>query len=283
MLLPLAVAQPPRSLPTAGALGSLLALALLGTALAQLVLFRVIQLFGARKLSLVTYLIPAFALAYGALILDESITPAALGGLALILIGVALALGSGALRADGVRSRLRHRRREHLAQACRSRGCRLSGCARHPRGGGAVSRRLATAVGDGAAGRDRALGDGAGGVRRLRDRGRRHPCGNDVVRTDEPALAHRRPQWSRPRPAVSGPGIAREATHLVQRHLLDDLGFHRLQLEVYAFNERALAHAERCGFTREGVRRKAYWREGEWTDGVLFGLVEEDLDEAGSS
>ena len=71
----------------------------MGTALAQLVLFRVIQLFGARKLSLVTYLIPAFALAYGALILDESITPAALGGLALILIGVALALGSGALRA----------------------------------------------------------------------------------------------------------------------------------------------------------------------------------------
>jgi drug/metabolite transporter (DMT)-like permease len=99
MLLPLAIAQPPRSLPTAGALGSLLALALLGTALAQLILFRVIQLFGARKLSLVTYLIPAFALAYGALILDESITPAALGGLALILIGVALALGSGALRA----------------------------------------------------------------------------------------------------------------------------------------------------------------------------------------
>ncbi len=84
-------------------------------------------------------------------------------------------------------------------------------------------------------------------------------------------------------PPFRGRGIAREATHLVQRHLLDDLGFHRLQLEVYAFNERALAHAERCGFTREGVRRKAYWREGEWTDGVLFGLVEEDLDEAGSS
>jgi hypothetical protein len=25
------------------------------------------------------------------------------------------------------------------------------------------------------------------------------------------------------------------------------------------------------------VRRKAYWREGRWVDGVLFGLVEEDL------
>jgi aminoglycoside 6'-N-acetyltransferase len=78
-------------------------------------------------------------------------------------------------------------------------------------------------------------------------------------------------------PPVRGRGIAREATRLVQRHLMDDLGFHRLQLEVYAFNKRALAHAERCGFTREGVRRKAYWREGTWVDGVLFGLVAEDL------
>ena len=36
------------------------------------------------------------------------------------------------------------------------------------------------------------------------------------------------------------------------------LGFHRLQMEVYGFNERALGHAERSGWTREGVRRKAY-------------------------
>jgi RimJ/RimL family protein N-acetyltransferase len=48
-------------------------------------------------------------------------------------------------------------------------------------------------------------------------------------------------------------------------------------MEVYGFNERALRHAERAGWVREGVRRKAYWRNGEWVDGVLFGLVEEDL------
>jgi hypothetical protein len=26
------------------------------------------------------------------------------------------------------------------------------------------------------------------------------------------------------------------------------------------------------------VKRKAYWRRGEWVDGVLFGLVPEDLE-----
>jgi drug/metabolite transporter (DMT)-like permease len=96
ILLPLAILDPPSSLPTAGAIGSLLLLALLGTALAQLLLFRVVRLFGARRLSLVTYLLPGFALVYGALILDERVNGSALIGLALILLGVAL--GSGSLR-----------------------------------------------------------------------------------------------------------------------------------------------------------------------------------------
>jgi RimJ/RimL family protein N-acetyltransferase len=79
-------------------------------------------------------------------------------------------------------------------------------------------------------------------------------------------------------PAFRGRRFADGAARLLQRHLFHDLGFHRLQLEIYGFNERAMAHAERAGFVREGVRRKAYWRHGAWTDGVLFGLVREDLD-----
>jgi aminoglycoside 6'-N-acetyltransferase len=78
-------------------------------------------------------------------------------------------------------------------------------------------------------------------------------------------------------PDHRGRRVSDEAARLFQRHLIEDLGYHRLQLEVYGFNERAQVHAERSGFTREGVRRKAYWRNGEWVDGVLYGLVAEDL------
>ena len=95
-LLPLALLNPPEKTPTAWAIVSLLLLALFGTALAQLVLFRVVRLYGARRLSLVTYLLPGFALVYGAVFLDERVGVAALAGLALILVGVAL--GSGTLR-----------------------------------------------------------------------------------------------------------------------------------------------------------------------------------------
>jgi RimJ/RimL family protein N-acetyltransferase len=79
-------------------------------------------------------------------------------------------------------------------------------------------------------------------------------------------------------PDFRGRHLADDAARHLQRHLIEDLGYHRLQLEIYGFNERAQRHAERAGFVREGVRRKAYWRHDEWVDGVIYGLVREDLD-----
>ena len=79
-------------------------------------------------------------------------------------------------------------------------------------------------------------------------------------------------------PDFRGRRLSDEAARLLQQHLIFDLGFHRLQLECYGFNERAIRHAERAGFVREGVKRKAYQRHGEWVDGVLFGLIREDLE-----
>lgn len=82
-------------------------------------------------------------------------------------------------------------------------------------------------------------------------------------------------------PRFRGRGVADEAARVLQRHLIFERGYHRLQLECYGFNERAIRHAERAGFVREGVKRKAYWRHGEWVDGVMFGLVREDLEDEG--
>ena len=99
ILLPFGVLQFPTEAPSADVVASLLALTIVGGAFAQLMLFRMLRLFGSRRLSLVTFLIPGFAVLYGATILDEPLTAAALGGLALILTGVALASGQRLLRA----------------------------------------------------------------------------------------------------------------------------------------------------------------------------------------
>lgn len=79
-------------------------------------------------------------------------------------------------------------------------------------------------------------------------------------------------------PRFRGRRLSDDAVRLFQRLLLEELGYHRLELEIYAFNERACAHAERAGFVREGRKRKAYLKDGEWVDSVLYGLLLEDLD-----
>ena len=101
ILVPFALFQLPSRMPDAEAIASILALTVLGTAFAQLILFRMLRLFGSRRLSLVTYLMPGFAVVYGAFLLDEPVSAAALVGLGLILAGVALASGQKLVRARG--------------------------------------------------------------------------------------------------------------------------------------------------------------------------------------
>ena len=96
VLLPLGLLQLPDDVPSAKAVASLAALSFLGTVVGLLLFFRMLALYGSSRSSLVTYLLPAVALFYGAVLLSEPITATMLIGLALILVGIAL--GSGTLR-----------------------------------------------------------------------------------------------------------------------------------------------------------------------------------------
>ena len=96
VMIPLGLVQLPTHVPGWKETGSVVALAVLGTAIAQILLFRVLRSDGAARMSLVTYLLPVTALFYGAVFLGESVSVEELIGMALILGGVAL--GSGALR-----------------------------------------------------------------------------------------------------------------------------------------------------------------------------------------
>jgi drug/metabolite transporter (DMT)-like permease len=93
LIAPFGLAQLPHSVPTWKPLLSVVLLGVLGTGVAYLLYFALIQRAGASKAILVTYLVPAFALFYGATILDEPLSARALGGLALILGGTTLATG----------------------------------------------------------------------------------------------------------------------------------------------------------------------------------------------
>ena len=93
LTLPAALLQWPAETPSAKVVGAVLVLGVLGTGVAYLLYFALIVRAGASRAILVTYLVPAFALVYGSLILDEPVTASALAGLALILGGTTLATG----------------------------------------------------------------------------------------------------------------------------------------------------------------------------------------------
>jgi drug/metabolite transporter (DMT)-like permease len=91
LTLPAAIISAPDHLPGTRATLAMLALGIVGTALAFVIFYKLIAEVGAGRASLVSYLAPGVALLYGAVFLDEAITAAAIAGLALILGGVALA------------------------------------------------------------------------------------------------------------------------------------------------------------------------------------------------
>jgi drug/metabolite transporter (DMT)-like permease len=81
---PLAVVWTPESLLAVAWLG------LLGSGLAYLSYFRILQHWGATRTSLVAYLLPLYGIALGALVLHEPVAPSMLVGTALIIGGIFL-------------------------------------------------------------------------------------------------------------------------------------------------------------------------------------------------
>lgn len=77
------------SLPGAGVIAALLGLALLSTALAYILYFRILSTAGATNLLLVTFLIPITAIILGILILGEQLELKHLAGITLIGVGLA--------------------------------------------------------------------------------------------------------------------------------------------------------------------------------------------------
>lgn len=79
-------------------------------------------------------------------------------------------------------------------------------------------------------------------------------------------------------PRFRGRRLADEAARRFQRHLVFDLDYHRLEMVVYGFNERSMVHAERAGWVKEGVKRKAYRHGDGWIDGVMYSVIREDFE-----
>jgi len=100
VLLPLAIFSLPQEPPAATVTGSVLGLALLSTAVAYLLYFRLIENVGPTSTVTVTLLVPVFGLFFGVVLLGEPFGLGTLIGLGIILSSVVLVTGVGLDRAS---------------------------------------------------------------------------------------------------------------------------------------------------------------------------------------
>jgi len=73
-----------------------------------------------------------------------------------------------------------------------------------------------------------------------------------------------------------GKGYGPEAIGLVLGYCFDVVGLHRVQLDVYDFNGRAIRAYEKCGFQLEGRLREELLWEGERHDCLIMSVLESD-------
>ena len=74
-------------------------------------------------------------------------------------------------------------------------------------------------------------------------------------------------------PAGQNRGLGTEATRLIVGYGFEQLGLHRISLEVYAFNPRARRAYEKAGFRPEGVLRESLRYDGQWIDATIMSIL----------
>ena len=278
VLLPFGVAQLPSEAPGWKAIASVLALGIAGTAVGTLLYYRLVNLHGSARASLVVYLLPPFALVYGATLLDESLTPRSWSGSSSSSGASLSAPGSSRGRAG------RRRCPNERPHPPRDRGRRrLPARAREPRGRRAVHVRVRprdreTLLEEIERSEREPLETGRF-VIEVGDGGEWKRAGVHGIRRREPAQQDR--ESRRPRDASGFP----RTPALPTRPRGSSNGTCCTTSASTAFSSSATASTSApfgtrsaSGFVREGVKRKAYLRHGEWVDGIMFGLLKEDLD-----
>lgn len=71
-------------------------------------------------------------------------------------------------------------------------------------------------------------------------------------------------------------GYGTEAIRLLQEFAFNRLNLHKLDLEVRAYNQRAINCYKKCGFIEEGRIRENFYKDGEYTDTLFMGILKRE-------
>jgi RimJ/RimL family protein N-acetyltransferase len=76
-----------------------------------------------------------------------------------------------------------------------------------------------------------------------------------------------------------GKGYGTDAMRVLLRYAFDELNLHRVSLDVFEYNPRAIRSYEKAGFTVEGRCRQYLHREGKRWDLIFMGILREEWEQ----
>lgn len=74
-------------------------------------------------------------------------------------------------------------------------------------------------------------------------------------------------------------GYGTEVMHLLQKHGFNTLNLHRIWLQVFSNNRRAIHVYEKVGFNHEGIFRQAYYKNGSYIDIHIMSVLKHEWSE----
>ncbi|KAH9485804.1 Spermidine N(1)-acetyltransferase [Psilocybe cubensis] len=74
-------------------------------------------------------------------------------------------------------------------------------------------------------------------------------------------------------------GYGQQITRFMVDHAFIHMNMHRISLDVWGGNDRAIAVYKKQGFIEEGRQRKAIWSNGGWIDNIQMGMLVDDWKE----
>lgn len=78
-----------------------------------------------------------------------------------------------------------------------------------------------------------------------------------------------------------GKGAGTFAVTEILKHAFFDMNLRRVELSVLAENTAARHLYEKCGFVQEGVKRSARFKNGRFSDLVIYAVLREEYEKAG--
>ena len=71
-------------------------------------------------------------------------------------------------------------------------------------------------------------------------------------------------------------GYGTDTMNILIKFIFEQMNINKIKLNVYSFNKRAINCYEKCGFKNEGVLRQEIYRDGQYFDEIIMGLLRDE-------